>query len=69
MPRHALAAHRGEIVRNDFPELLRARAIASRVLGAERVFGFGSGRASEEPYAELLSDDGDGRVLDFEHPL
>ena len=66
---HALAAHRGEIVRNDFSELLRARAIASRVLGAERVFGFGSGRASEEPYAELLADDGEGRMLDLEHPL
>jgi LmbE family N-acetylglucosaminyl deacetylase len=66
---HALAAHRGEIVRNDFPELLRARAIASRVLGAERVFGFGSPRASEEPYAELLADDGPGRMLDLEHPL
>ena len=66
---HALAAHRGELARNDFAELLRARAIASRVLGAERVFGFGSPRASEEPYAELLSDDGRGRILDLEHPL
>ena len=50
---HVLAAHRGELARNDFPELMRARAIASRVLGAERVFGFGSSRASDEPYAEL----------------
>ena len=66
---HALAAHRGEVARNDYPELLRARAIASRVLGAERVFGFGSARRSELPYAELLSDSGPPRVLDLEHPL
>jgi LmbE family N-acetylglucosaminyl deacetylase len=66
---HALAAHRGEIARNDFPELLRARAIASRVLGAERVFGFGSPRASQEPYAELLSDDGPPRIVDLADPL
>jgi LmbE family N-acetylglucosaminyl deacetylase len=66
---HALAAHRGELARNDYPELLRARAIAARVLGAERVFGFGSPRASSEPYAELLSDDGPPRMVDLEHPL
>jgi len=66
---HALAAHRGEVARNDYPELLRGRAIASRVLGAERVFGFGSARRSELPYAELLSDSGPPRVLDLEHPL
>ena len=66
---HALAAHRGELARNDFPELLRARAIASRVLGAERVFGFGSPRASGEPYAELLSDSGPPRMADLADPL
>ena len=65
---HALAAHRGEIERNDYPELLRARAIASRVLGAERVFGFGSPRRPE-PYAELLADGGPARVLDLDDPL
>jgi LmbE family N-acetylglucosaminyl deacetylase len=65
---HVLAAHRGELERNDYPELLRARAIAARVLGAERVFGFGSPRR-EEPYAELLADGGPARVLDLEHPL
>ena len=57
------------MARNDYPELLRGRAIASRVLGAERVFGFGSARRSELPYAELLSDSGPPRVLDLEHPL
>ena len=66
---HALAAHRGELARNDFTDLLRARAIASRVLGAERVFGFGSPRASDAPYAELLSDNGPPRIVDLAHPL
>ena len=66
---HALAAHRGELARNDFPELLRARAMAARVLGAERVFGFGSPRASDEPYAELLSDSGPPRMVDLADPL
>ena len=66
---HVLAAHLGEVSRNDYPELLRARAIAARVLGAERVFGFGSPRQAGEPYAELLADGGRPRVLDLEHPL
>jgi LmbE family N-acetylglucosaminyl deacetylase len=65
---HALAAHSGELERNDFPELLRARAIAARVLGAERVFGFGAPRRPE-PYAELLADGGPPRVLDLDNPL
>jgi LmbE family N-acetylglucosaminyl deacetylase len=65
---HALAAHRGELERNDFQELLRARAVASRVLGAERVFGFGAPRRPE-PYAELLADDGPPRALDVADPL
>jgi len=39
------------------------------VLGAERVFGFGSPRASESPYAELLSDGGRPRILDLADPL
>ena len=66
---HVLAAHRGEVDRNDYHDLLRARAICSRVLGAERVFGFGSERRAEEPYAELLADGGPPRVLDVERPL
>ena len=66
---HVLAAHRGEVDRNDYHDLLRARAIAARILGAERVFGFGSERRAEEPYAELLADGGSGRVLDLHHPL
>ena len=55
---HVLAAHRGEVDRNDYHDLLRARAISARILGAERVFGFGSERRAEEPYAELLADGG-----------
>ena len=64
---HVLAAHRGELERNDYPELLRARAVAARVLGAERVFGFGTPRRPE-PYAELLADAGPPRVLDLADP-
>jgi LmbE family N-acetylglucosaminyl deacetylase len=66
---HVLAAHRGEVDRNDYHDLLRSRAISARVLGAERVFGFGSERRAEEPYAELLADGGRPRVLDLERPL
>ena len=65
---HVLAAHSGELERNDYAELLRARAVAARVLGAERVFGFGSARRPE-PYAELLADGGPPRVLDLADPL
>jgi LmbE family N-acetylglucosaminyl deacetylase len=53
--RHALEAHAGEARRNDYVELLRARGVSARILGAERVFGFGApGR--EQPYAELLTE-------------
>jgi LmbE family N-acetylglucosaminyl deacetylase len=65
----ALSAHAGEVARNDYADLLRGRGVTSRVLGAERVFGFGSPRRAEEPYAELLADGGPPRVLDLEHPL
>jgi LmbE family N-acetylglucosaminyl deacetylase len=52
---HALSAHAGEVGRNDYVELLRCRGVTSRVLGAERVFGFGEpGR--DVPYAELLTE-------------
>jgi LmbE family N-acetylglucosaminyl deacetylase len=66
---HVLGAHRGEVDRNDYHDLLRARAICARVLGAERVFGFGTERRAEEPYAELLADGGPGRLLDVHDPL
>ena len=52
---YALAAHQGEVARNDYVELLRCRGVTSRVLGAERVFGFGEpGR--DVAYAELLTE-------------
>ena len=52
---HALRAHAGELARNDYAALLRARAIAARVQGAERVFGFGAPGRSVA-YAELLTE-------------
>ena len=52
---HVLAAYEGELARNDYAALVRARAVANRVLGSERVFGFGS-PARPEPYAELLTE-------------
>ena len=54
--RHVLAAYPGELARNDYLRLLEARAIAHAVLGSERVFGFGRARASNLPYAELLTE-------------
>jgi LmbE family N-acetylglucosaminyl deacetylase len=52
---HVLEAHAGELERNDYAALVRARATANRVLGAERVFGWGAA-AREQPYAELLME-------------
>lgn len=51
-----LDCHDGELKRNDYDRLLAARASANAVLGSERVFGFGSGRASQSPYAEVLTE-------------
>jgi hypothetical protein len=52
---YALCAHSGEVNRNDYVQLLRCRAVTGRVLGAERVFGYGEpGR--DVPYAELLTE-------------
>jgi len=56
--RHALrvlSAHRSEIGRNDYRVLVRGRAAANRVLGSERVFGFGA-PIRRQPYAELLTE-------------
>lgn len=73
-----LAAYVGELARNDYSRLLTARAVAHAVLGSERVFGFGRGRASDAPYAELLTELGriggtwrarSARVLDPRDPL
>jgi LmbE family N-acetylglucosaminyl deacetylase len=52
---YVLEAHAGELDRNDYRALMRARATANRVLGAERVFGWGApGR--DQPFAELLME-------------
>jgi LmbE family N-acetylglucosaminyl deacetylase len=74
---HVLEAHAGELERNDYRDLLRARATANRVLGAERVFGWGApGR--DQPFAELLMEAVVGeddwwtttpRALDLKRPL
>jgi LmbE family N-acetylglucosaminyl deacetylase len=72
-----LRAHEGELERNDYTLYVRGRAVADRVVGAERVFGFGA-RMRPEPYAELLTEvgfrggaftAGDPRVLDPDDPL
>jgi LmbE family N-acetylglucosaminyl deacetylase len=74
---HVLAAHAGELARNDYADLVRCRAVTSRVLGAERVFGFGS-HGLDAPFAELLLELGmpagewvayEPRTLDPERPL
>jgi LmbE family N-acetylglucosaminyl deacetylase len=73
-----LGAHEGELARNDYAALVRARAQANRVLGSERVFGWGAAMRPEH-YAELLTEavpDGAGgwtagpaRLLDPTKPL
>ena len=74
---HVLEAHEGELERNDYRALVRARATANRVLGAERAFGWGAA-ARRQPYAELLTEivpDGSdwrttgARELDASDPL
>ena len=75
----ALAAHAGEVGRNDFIRVLRARATAAPVLDAERALGYG---ASPPPlsYAEVLTEvfvsrgaralvAAEARVLDRRDPL
>ncbi|HEX8753455.1 MAG TPA: PIG-L family deacetylase [Solirubrobacterales bacterium] len=52
----ALAAHRGELVRNDYRRLVRGRAEAAACLAPELLFGFGTAAAGAPPYAELLSE-------------
>jgi LmbE family N-acetylglucosaminyl deacetylase len=51
----ALAAHAGELERNDYRRLVRGRAEMNASLGPERVFGFG-GAAPSRPYVELLCE-------------
>lgn len=54
---HALAAHRGELERNDYARLVRARAEAAACLVPELLNGFGTAASAERPpYAELLAE-------------
>ncbi len=74
----ALAAYEGELARNDYRRLVRARAEMSAVLAPELLFGFGSAARPEARYAELLTEValsgarwllGRPRWLDVEAPL
>lgn len=74
---YALAAYEGENARNDYLAAYRAKATLQPVLGSERIFGYGTGRASASPYAELLTENlwdgttwlpGSPRILHPEHP-
>lgn len=53
---HVLAAYEGELARARYDLMLAGRAVTAAVLGGERVFGYGSGAASPQPYAELLTE-------------
>jgi LmbE family N-acetylglucosaminyl deacetylase len=52
---HALAAHESQVSRNDYRRLVAGRGMASTVLGAELIFGFGE-EGLAGPYAELTSE-------------
>jgi LmbE family N-acetylglucosaminyl deacetylase len=54
--RDALASYVGENARNQYDRLYPARASAYAVLGAERVFGYGSPNTDDHPYADLLTE-------------
>lgn len=58
---HALAAHEGELARNDYRALLELRTAMHAITGPERVLGFGSPSphaARSEVFCELLTDTG-----------
>lgn len=74
----ALAAHRGELGRNDYRRLVRGRAEAAACLAPELLFGFGTAAGDAPAYAELLTELvpgesgwrlGGARWLDPESPL
>ena len=59
-------------MRNNYAQLLEGRSRAQVIFGAERVFGFGSGRVSDQPFAELLTEmvrHGDEWLLGSPHVL
>lgn len=61
----ALGAHRGELARNDYRRLVRARAELNACLAPELLFGFGAVAPPDARYAEVLTElaRGDGRWL------
>lgn len=74
----ALEAHQGENDRNDYRKMVAGFAMANPGWGSERIFGLGSSTASEQPYAELLTEviyrkgswlEGRHRVLNANHPF
>ncbi|WP_428978312.1 PIG-L deacetylase family protein [Trujillonella endophytica] len=52
-----LQCYAGENARNDYIRLAQARGTVQSVIGSERIFGFGAGRASELPYATLFTEE------------
>jgi LmbE family N-acetylglucosaminyl deacetylase len=62
---HALRAHAGELARNDYTRLLRARAQAAATLMPERIFGYGSEGLPPDSLAEAVCDMvvGEGELL------
>ncbi len=52
----ALAAYRGELRRNDYRRLVRARAEMNASLGPELLFGFGSEAPKDVRFVELLTE-------------
>jgi hypothetical protein len=74
----ALAAHGGELARNDYRRFVRARAEMNASLAAELLFGFGAPAQPDARYVELLTEValvdshwhlGTPRWLDPEDPL
>lgn len=74
----ALAAYEGELARNDYCRLVRARAEMSAVLAPELLFGFGSTGRPPATHVEMLTEValsgarwllGRPRWLDIEAPL
>ncbi len=51
----ALSAHKSELARNDYRDVLRGRSISNAALGSERVFGFGTARY-DCLHAELITE-------------
>jgi LmbE family N-acetylglucosaminyl deacetylase len=53
---HALAAYQGENARSHYDLMYPARAVVNRTLGSERVFGFGTATAGDNPYADVFTE-------------